>query len=198
VILGQASTRQASTPIHSPLPGNPRRAVAWVALTILLTDQFSKTLVVTLLGSQAHATVGWLSLQLVRNTGASFGVEGRHRLFMTALAILVTAGVAVLAIRTQKRTAALAWAVTLGGALGNLADRLARSPALGRGAVIDWIHVGGYPATFNIADLAIRGGSLFAFVRTVRPASSHPHTRSHQPITTAARRADTEGSSRCT
>jgi lipoprotein signal peptidase len=38
-------------------------------------------------------------------------------------------------------------ALLLGGALGNLADRLFRPPGLGSGAVIDWIHVQGYPAT---------------------------------------------------
>ena len=44
----------------------------------------------------------------------------------------------------------------LGGALGNLADRLFRSPGLGRGAVTDWIHVGWYLPSFNVADVAIR------------------------------------------
>ncbi len=195
-MLRPASTRDTKTPIHSPVSGNRRHAVAWVTITVLLADQLSKTLAVTLIGSHANASVRWLSLRLVHNTGASFGVEGGHQLFVTALAIVVTAGVAVLAIQTQERSAALAWAVTLGGALGNLADRLARSPAQGRGAVIDWIHVSGYPSTFNVADLAIRGGSVAALITTVRSTSSHPHHRTPRPITTEARQADTEGSSR--
>lgn len=49
-----------------------------------------------------------------------------------------------------------------GGALGNLADRLFRSPGPGRGAVIDWIHIAGYPTTFNVADIAIRAGAVGA------------------------------------
>jgi signal peptidase II len=54
-----------------------------------------------------------------------------------------------------------------GGAAGNLADRLLRSPGPGRGAVVDWIHVAGYPATFNLADVAIRAGVVAALVATL-------------------------------
>jgi signal peptidase II len=68
----------------------------------------------------------------------------------------------VLLARVRSRSAALLLAVVLGGALGNLADRLFRSPGLGRGAVVDWIHVAGYPATFNLADVAIRVGAVGA------------------------------------
>lgn len=76
----------------------------------------------------------------------------------------VIAVVAVLLARTRSRLAALFLAAVLGGALGNLADRLFRSPGAGRGAVVDWIHVAGYPATFNLADVAIRVGAIGAAV----------------------------------
>lgn len=78
--------------------------------------------------------------------------------------VVIIAVVAVLLARTRSRVAVLCLAAVLGGALGNLADRLFRSPGLGRGAVVDWIHVGWYPATFNLADLAIRVGALGAVV----------------------------------
>ena len=78
--------------------------------------------------------------------------------------MLVIAVVAVLLARTRRRVAALFLAAVLGGALGNLADRLFRAPGLGRGAVVDWIHVAWYPATFNLADLAIRVGAVGAVV----------------------------------
>jgi signal peptidase II len=54
-----------------------------------------------------------------------------------------------------------------GGAAGNLADRLLRSPGFGRGAVVDWIHLAGYPATFNVADVAIRLGAIGALAGTL-------------------------------
>jgi signal peptidase II len=58
----------------------------------------------------------------------------------------------------------LCLAAVLGGALGNLADRLFRAPGLGRGGVVDWIHVAWYPATFNIPDVAIRVGAVGALI----------------------------------
>ena len=73
---------------------------------------------------------------------------------------------------TPSRLTALFLAAVLGGALGNLADRIFRSPGLGRGAVIDWIHVAWYPATFNIADVAIRLGAV-GVVATILGAQVH-------------------------
>lgn len=92
---------------------------------------------------------------------------------MVASSAAVIAVVAVLLARTRSRPAALVLAVVLGGALGNLADRVFRSPGLGRGAVVDWIHVAGYPATFNLADVAIRAGAVAAAV-VLLDAGAHP------------------------
>jgi signal peptidase II len=64
--------------------------------------------------------------------------------------------------RTRSRAVALFLAAVVGGAAGNLADRLLRSPGFGRGGVVDWIHLAGYPATFNVADVAIRLGAIGA------------------------------------
>lgn len=78
------------------------------------------------------------------------------------------AGIAVLVLaRTRGRVVALSLAAVAGGAAGNLADRLLRGPGLGRGAVVDWIHLAGYPATFNIADIAIGLGALCAVVAMI-------------------------------
>jgi signal peptidase II len=103
-----------------------------------------------------------VSVRLVRNTGASFGIGAGHPVLVVASSVAVIAVVAVVLARTRSRPAALLLAVVLGGALGNLADRVFRSPGLGRGPVIDWIHVLGYPATFNLADVAIRVGAAGA------------------------------------
>ena len=53
-------------------------------------------------------------------------------------------------------------AVAAAGAAGNLLDRLARSPGVLHGGVVDWIHVSFYGPTFNLADLWLRGGILVA------------------------------------
>lgn len=58
--------------------------------------------------------------------------------------------------RAQRSPERIGFSLALGGGLGNLIDRLTR------GAVTDWIHVAGYPATFNLADIAVRVGLLIA------------------------------------
>jgi hypothetical protein len=81
-----------------------------------------------------------VSVRVVRNTGASFGIGAGHPVLVvasSAAVIAVIAVVAVLLARTRSRPAALFLAVVLGGALGNLADRVFRSPGLGRGGRLD-------------------------------------------------------------
>ena len=136
-----------------------RRAAVGVAALVLIADQLSKSLV---LAARPGGGGGLVSVRVVRNTGASFGIGAGHPALVVASSVTVIAVIAVLLARTHSRPAALFLAVVLGGALGNLADRVLRSPGLGRGAVIDWIHVAGYPATFNLADVAIRAGALGA------------------------------------
>jgi len=166
--------------------GNVRLEVRGVAVGVLLADQISKTLALALdSGSGVRRGDGWFSARPVRNTGASFGIGAGHPLVITVVAITATAAVAVAVSRTRNRATALAWAVVLGGAAGNLADRFFRSPGLGGGAVVDWIHVAGYSASFNLADLAIRVGALAAATamvlsgRPVRrePLEAYPHDR---------------------
>jgi signal peptidase II len=136
-----------------------RWAAGGIAALVLAADQLSKSLV---LAARPGGGGGLVSVRLVRNTGASFGIGAGHPVLIVASSAAVIAVVAVLLARTRSRPAALFLAVVLGGALGNLADRLFRSPGLGRGAVVDWIHAAGYPATFNLADIAIRAGAIGA------------------------------------
>ena len=136
-----------------------RRAAGGIAALVLAADQLSKSLV---LAARPGSGGGMVSVRVVRNTGASFGIGAGHAVLVVLASAAVIAVVAVLLARTPSRPAALFLAAVLGGALGNLADRLFRSPGLGRGAVVDWIHVAGYPATFNLADVAIRVGAVGA------------------------------------
>lgn len=139
-----------------------RWAAGAVAVLVLAGDQVSKSLVLAARPSPSDG--GVVSVRLVRNTGASFGLGAGHPLVIVATAVAVIVIVAALLARTRSRAAALCLAAVLGGALGNLADRLFRAPGLGRGAVVDWIHVSFYPATFNLADLAIRVGAVGAVI----------------------------------
>jgi signal peptidase II len=150
--------------MEAPAVRSPRvrRAAAGIALLILAADQVSKSLVVA--AAPRGGQGGLVSVRLVRNTGASFGIGAGHPVLVTLVAVVVLAAVLVLLARARKPGVALFLAAVAGGAAGNLADRLLRSPGFGRGAVVDWIHVAGYPATFNLADVAIRVGAVGALV----------------------------------
>lgn len=85
------------------------------------------------------------------------------------LAAVLTVAAMLIAVRGARRWPAWAAGLVVGGATGNLLDRL--QPPIPH-AVIDWIHLAGYPPTFNLADVAIRGGvlagTLIAIVRSRR------------------------------
>jgi signal peptidase II len=144
-----------------------RLAVAGVAALVLAADQVSKSLVVA--ANPRGSGSGLVSLRLVRNSGASFGIGAGHPLVITLTALAILAIAVALLLRTSSRAVALSLAAVAGGAAGNLADRLFRGPGLGRGSVVDWIHVAFYPATFNLADLAIRLGALAAVIAVITP-----------------------------
>jgi signal peptidase II len=136
----------------------------WIAAGVtalaLILDQASKALVVAARPSGGGG--GVVSVRLVRNTGASFGIGAGHPVIVMLTSAVIIAVVVVLLARTRGTAMAACLALVLGGAVSNLADRLIRGPGLGHGGVIDWIHVAGYPATFNLADVAIRAGAVGA------------------------------------
>ena len=152
--------------------------LAAVTLPVLLLDQLSKHLVSTHM--QLYRSVpllpGWLDLTYTLNPGAAFSLfatmpAGFRQIFFIALSITaIVVLTALIARRATPLSSALAFALILGGTIGNLIDRLAR------GRVIDFIYFHhesfSYPV-FNIADSAITTGVaivlLFtAFARTPR------------------------------
>ncbi len=84
---------------------------------------------------------------------------------------LIAITVIVVILRSSRRIRSLPWAITLGlllgGATGNLVDRIFRSPGLFRGWVVDWIQVPHWPV-FNLADSAIVCGGILAVLLSVR------------------------------
>jgi len=128
---------------------------------VVAADQITKSLVLRL-----HPVTGsgLVSIQLVRNTGASGGIAAGYPVLVTLAAVAIVAVAGTLAVRTRSRAVAICLAAVLGGALGNLSDRLLRAPGLGRGAVVDWIHVAGRGGSFNISDVAIQLGAVAAVV----------------------------------
>jgi signal peptidase II len=97
---------------------------------------------------------GLVKLTYTENTGAAFSMGTG----MTWVFTLIAIGVAVVILRSARRLGSMWWAVALGGmlggAVGNLIDRLTREPGVGRGYVVDWIQLPHF-AVFNLADSAI-------------------------------------------
>ena len=147
---------------------------AVTALLALVLDVVSKVVLVANL-PQDHEPVrelgGAVYLQQTRNSGAAFSLGTGFTVILTIVAIVVV----VVIVRTAGRMRSAGWAVALGlilgGALGNLADRVFRSPGFGRGHVVDWISLFGpdakYWPIFNIADSAIVCGAIVAGVLAV-------------------------------
>jgi signal peptidase II len=160
-------------PAASNPPGPPGRRrlglVLAVAAAVYVADVVSKIIVVATLPPRHLVDVvdGLLTLQLVRNSGAAFSLGTS----MTVVFTLIAVGVIIFILRTSRQLRSLPWAVTLGlllgGATGNLTDRLLRSPGLFRGDVVDWIQLPHWPV-FNVADSAIVCGGLLAVFLAAR------------------------------
>lgn len=154
-----------------PGPDRPRRVglLFAVAAAVLVTDVITKVIVVaTLKPLHPVRVVGaLLQLDLVRNSGAAFSFGTS----MTIVFTLIAVGVIVFIVRTSRRLHSVPWAVTLGlllgGAAGNLTDRLLRSPGALRGDVVDWIQLPHWPV-FNVADSCIVCGGFLAVVLAAR------------------------------
>ncbi|GAB3687692.1 signal peptidase II [Angustibacter aerolatus] len=141
--------------------GSARRrplTVALVVLTlaVLAVDQATKALAVARLRPDDPVPlVGeLLQLHLIRNPGAAFSLGTGATWVLTVVAAVIV----VVVVRSARRLGSRAWAVALGlllgGALGNLVDRLVRTPGLGRGHVVDFIAYG-HLFIGNVADVAI-------------------------------------------
>jgi len=133
-----------------------------LALIVVLLDQISKTLILGLFEpNQSRTLTPWFNLVRVHNSGAAFsflaGASGWQRWFFVGLG-LVASGFIVWMLKKHPTQKLFSFAVTmiLGGAVGNIVDRLLH------GHVVDFIqvHYGGwYFPAFNLADSAITLGA---------------------------------------
>jgi signal peptidase II len=132
------------------------RVLVATAATVVLVDQLSKIWAVEALTGRGRVDlVGDLfGLRLTRNPGAAFSLATGATWIFTILATVVV----IVILRIARDLGSRAWAVTLGllmgGATGNLVDRLAREPGFARGHVVDFFELPHYPI-FNVADSCI-------------------------------------------
>jgi signal peptidase II len=149
----------------------PRRigVLIAIAVTALALDVITKAIVVATLPDRPPIELlgGLLTLRVLRNSGAAFNIGNG----MTIVFTVIATGVVVAILRYARRLRSLPWAITLGlllgGALGNLADRLLRSPGIFRGHVVDWIELPHWPV-FNLAVASIVCGGVLAVLLASR------------------------------
>ena len=174
-----------------------------MAVVVITADLVSKVLVVANIPEQTYVHVigNVFMLTQVRNGGAAFNLGGTS---ITVVFTLIAAGVVTYILRAASNLRSTGWAIALGlllgGATGNLIDRIFRAPGPFRGDVVDWIEVTRYWPVFNVADscivcagilvvlLALRGIRLDG-TRTLRAHEAHeaheagpnpPNPRTHR------------------
>jgi signal peptidase II len=145
-----------------------RRALALygTAAAVLALDQLSKHLVVgNLAGRPPVDLVGdVVQLRYTTNSGGAFSLLTGAPLFFGIMAMVIIGGIVYASRRAQPLAMLVILGLILGGALGNLTDRLLRGDALLRGEVVDFIKVGIWPV-FNLADsCVVVGGILLAIL----------------------------------
>jgi signal peptidase II len=166
--VADGETNPAATPAPSDVPApsatparsGSRALVAWtgvLAAFVLAADQLTKWWAESALteGGEPVPLLGeLLQLRLIYNPGAALSIAAGYTWILT---IVVTV-VVVFIVRAIGRLGSRGWAVALGlllgGAVGNLVDRLAREPGFARGHVVDFIDYAGF-FVGNVADIAV-------------------------------------------
>ena len=124
-----------------------------IAFLIALFDQIIKLIVAQNLLVPIQLIESFLELNLVHNTGASFGLFQGTSIILSVISVLVIILIIYYLPKISKGTEQILFAIILGGITGNLIDRIIR------GYVIDYISFRFWPA-FNIADSAITIGAI--------------------------------------
>lgn len=146
----------------------PKRRVVLllsVAAVILVLDIVTKVLAVHLLtpGQPVSIIGDTVTWTLVRNPGAAFSMATGYTWVLTLVAMAVVVGIIWMGRRLVSPWWAIGLGMILGGAMGNLVDRIFRAPGPLRGYVVDFFSVGWWPV-FNVADPSVVGGAIFLVV----------------------------------
>ena len=162
-----------STPAAAAVPTRTgRRCVVLSLLAAALLyagDQLTKLWVVQNLvpGREYPVVPGLLWWEHIRNSGGAFSLGAGSTWIFTVVMSVVVVGILWNLRRVRDGLWALALGLVLGGALGNLTDRLLQEPGVGRGHVVDFIAVPHF-AIFNVADCGVVVGIGLLLVLILR------------------------------
>jgi signal peptidase II len=148
------------------------RPVAAVAAVAIVVDQTTKWWALSVLADRAPIDVVWtLRFSLVFNRGMAFSAGTSFGPVIGVVALVVTGVLIRLAARTPDLVQRVAIGAIVGGAIGNVVDRLFRGEGWMRGAVVDFIDFQWWPV-FNVADMAVTCGAALLAIRAFRRAPS--------------------------
>jgi len=181
--------------------GTGRASRRWTFVTIFvgfaalayLCDQLTKIWVTSTMaeGQKTPVIPGLLQWYYIRNSGAAFSIGEDF----TWLFTLIMVGVAVFIVVIARRIGSVWWAIglglLLGGALGNLTDRLFRPPSFGMGHVVDFISFPNF-AIFNMADMGVVGGVITICILTLMGVPLHGNKEDTAATADPAAATDTE------
>lgn len=139
-----------------------------IAVAVVAVDQLTKAWARSALDDSVIDVIpGFLRLELAENSGAAFGFfKGGGEII--AVFAVVAVGVILFAFRSvDHRADLIGLGLVLGGAVGNLVDRLTRGGGLLDGRVTDWIDLWFIP-NFNVADACISIGVALLLLGAVR------------------------------
>lgn len=170
------------TAAKSPSRATYLSVAAVVTLLAIAADQGTKMwALATLQPGQVEPLIGsFIYLQLVFNPGAAFSFLSHS----TWLFTIISMGVSVAVLFYLPRVRSWWWVIVLGfilgGAVGNLIDRLVRPPGIGVGHVVDFLNWHGW-FVGNVADIWIVGGAIMVFLLTALNIPATDSTPATQP-----------------
>lgn len=188
-----------------PGHGSQRGLAFAIAALVILLDQITKRLVVEYLAGRPplHVIGSFVELRYLTNNGGAFSILAGHPVFFALGATVVIAGIVVVAWRIRGRARAIGIGLLLGGATGNLLDRVFRGTSLLHGQVVDFVSIWRWPI-FNLADSCIVTGAILLAVLagrsdpqpSERPSvGSSASTTPHAPAAAAHDADDAAGGS---
>ena len=130
-----------------------------MAAVVLGLDALTKQWAVSALADGPVELFGPVRLALTHNKAGAFGLGGAFVPFLAVAALGLVVFMVATGSATERTSVAAALGLILGGAFGNVADRVFRAPGFLEGAVVDFVDVGFWPV-FNVADSAITCGCI--------------------------------------
>jgi len=145
---------------------SPRRVALLIGAVVAIADQLTKWWALTAFSDGPTSIFGdFLTLRLVRNSGAAFNSLQGSGVLIAVIATVVVLVLVRVSGSAEHRHEAVVFGLILGGAAGNLADRIFRADGFLDGAVVDWIDLWFIP-TFNVADASLTVGAALAVLVT--------------------------------